>query len=268
MTNKLVEEYLESAKRIEGVREDAEKEMTEVSKLRQLAWREYNDKTREITNKRHEKLDKYSELEKKIGTNADNLCESPRAKKEKVKRIIKMLEIAENFELVGMGKVSNYNNKGEPEWCDWIYNDDYLKIRAIVYENDRKVNKFSLSFLGNSAFVSIIKYPHHYSSDLNEEGLNIRAFGGAWKTVEECKAHIQKISAKLFKDIILEQHKALVDEYLHVKNNWKLSDFQELLEYKCFTCKKSFKKNYTTHKNQSGEQCSDKELYRRVIEGA
>ncbi len=172
----------------------------------------------------------------------DKLTEPLHNQRVAVKRIIEFLEVQEKFKPCEMEEArasKRYSrDEGFLEWQEWIHNDDYLKIRLLISENDKPVNKYTASVYIASIFHKpLIELPYS-PKELN-----------SFKTVEEAKAYIAKKKEKLFQDEI-KAIEVLKLEYLKVIEAYKLSDFEVLFEYYCTDCRAKFKTIPESHEKE------------------
>lgn len=187
------------------------------------------DQIREDTNKiESNHLDEKEILRQ----DTENQIEPHQQQRDSVKRIIEFLEVQERGRDIKMSCPSRVREGHYKEWQEWIHNDDYLKIRLLISENDKPVNKYTVSTVMTCVFLEpLIKLPDIWG------GLEHTSV----KTVEDAKAFIAKRKDKLHLDII-EKVAALEIEYLNVIAKYKLSDFEELFEYRCSKCRATFKR--------------------------
>lgn len=227
----LINVYKNSGKEIARINEESDVKMEELSnqkhKLMKGIW-DREDKIRDDTRLIEDKYedDKHSLTEdtaEQIAPHAQHI--------EHVKRIVEFLEVQErgiNLEMKCNDRIKEGYFR---EWQEWIHNDDYLKIRLKITENDKPVNKYTVSSVIKCVFYEpLIKLPDLWG------GLE----HGSFKTVDDAKAFIVKKKGKLFLDEI-EKVEALKAEYLDIIGKYKLSYFEELFEYRCSTCSAVFK---------------------------
>lgn len=157
-----------------------------------------------------------------------------------VKRIIQFLDVHETPLPIEIGEVTF--RKGEfAEWRDWIYDNDYLKIRLLLHENNKPVNKYSLMVYGVCAFENpLVQLPYYCGSHLHTTHMDISKELKSFKTIGAAIAFIDKKKKTLFHDLIAAVE-TLTDEYLTIIKKYSLSDFEELFEYTCLDCHTTFK---------------------------
>ena len=117
-----------------------------------------------------------------------------------------------------------------------IYQDDYLKLDAVITDLDNKVNKFSLSVIGNCLFgghgsdAKMLKCPYNYGSHIIEGNgyFSVNSFIRKGKTAEELRAYAQKNKDKFLKDFIKE-YLTVKEKYLGVNLGYKLEEFKDLV---------------------------------------
>lgn len=187
------------------------------------------DQIRDDTNKIES--DHIDEVET-LRQDTENQIEPHHQQRVSVKRIIEFLEVQERGKDIEMSCPGRTIEGRYKEWQEWIHNDDYLKIRLLISENDKPVNKYTVSTVMTCVFSDpLIKLPDMWG------GLDHTSV----KTIEDARAFIARRKDKLHLDII-EKVAALEVEYLDVIAKYKLSDFEELFEYRCSSCRATFQR--------------------------
>lgn len=118
------------------------------------------------------------------------------------------------------------------ESLGYLINDDFLKVKLYIVENDRPKNKYSLEAIGTCAFrEQLISLGYSYGTILNtmDMGLSLAQAFEHLPTVEAIKQYVEKR-----KDDLIQRCKGNYDEvkseYLEVIANYSLDDFKELEE--------------------------------------
>lgn len=275
--NQLVDDYLKGSKAIIEINEDTAHKIVDLNKERREMLDDIDKRMRALQEEEAVIKKLYADAEAKLHEKEKEAMAPYHLQKAAVQRIIHFLEVAEWYrpvDEIGTEMMQSERDKGKfYEWQEYLYADDYLKIRLLMAENQKPVNKFSVLAYGRCVFGEpLIKLPYFYGTHLNDSyaGFSIRAEIKDFKTVEDAKAYIEKYKAKMLKDII-ELVKALEAEYADVVKTWKLSDFDALCEYRCYDCRRTFKQNTNSHtaKNyrdgrEVEEPCTGT-LYRQVI---
>jgi len=149
---------------------------------------------------------------------------------ERVKRIIRFLMIQEKSKerdiIIKKDEIRsshhyNHNEEIPAEWLDYLYNDDFLKLRFAIIQNSKPKNKYSLIVFGKSIFYddNIIKWGFGYYRG-NERVLKDSS------SIEELKVYLTKNKDNFLKEI-LEEYQEVKKEYLEIINNYSLDDFKE-----------------------------------------
>lgn len=227
--NKLVEEYIKNGKEIQQIKGETEEKKNKIIEERNNLWDVINEKrhlleieTIKIRGDANDKIAIVDADEVKQTTPLIN-------QRESVQRIVAFLETQEEFEPATFDNERRAREGKFSEWQDWMHNDDFLKIRLSIVENDKPVNKYTARAHIKSVFYKgLIELP----SSPKELG--------SFKTIDEAKAYILKKKGTLFQEET-KTLEALKLEYREVITAYKLSDFEELFEYYCSDCNAKFK---------------------------
>lgn len=152
----------------------------------------------------------------------------------RVKRIIALLRIAETIQPVRDiedGEITTYHGE-YLEWLEYLYNDEFLKIRCLITENRKPKNKYSLIAYGRYAFndqkLHNTRSVYSYGTpSLKDRDMEVRLELASCPSVQDAKTYSQKWSNKHLKQFIAE-FEALKKEYLEVTGKYKLSDFEQI----------------------------------------
>ncbi len=240
----LIEEYKKNGLEIQRIKNETE--------VKEEQAREIRDKVKDNIWERRKLLDAEESAARQfcdktveaIGKEEERQTAPLESQRESVKRIIDFLEVQEKFkpcELETPRASKRYSSEaGFLEWQEWIHNDDYLKLRLLISENDKPVNKYTVSVYIASVFHKpLIEFPYS-PRELN-----------SFKRVEEAKVYIAKKIEGLFQDEI-KAIEALKLEYSEIIAAYKLSDFEDLFEYRCTDCRAKFKTIPESHEVITG----------------
>lgn len=239
-SEELIQEYIQNGLEIA--------EIAKQTQIKQKQAMDARDKIRiKITNIRSQIEEQALDLERNsklildsITAEEQNQIDLYQQQRLAVKRIIQFLDVHKTPLPIEIGEVTF--RKGEfAEWRDWIYDNDYLKIRLLLHENDKPVNKYSLMVYGVCAFKNpLVQLPQYYRSHLHIIHMDIFQELKSFKTIGAAIVYIDKNKKTLFHDLIAAVE-ALTDEYLTIIKKYSLSDFEELFEYTCLDCRTTFK---------------------------
>jgi len=259
----LVEQYKLNGIRIQLLEDEAKTKKETIQEERGKVWEKIYDKRSQLDK---EERDLRYDLElKERGIEEDTRIQTApfELQRESVKRIVQFLEVQETYKPAEL-KEGMWIPAGE--WQDWVYHDDYLKIRLLVHENNKPVNKYTTSVCVDCVFREpLLKLPSSCTAL------------GYFKTVDEAKACAVKKKDKVLRDVI-QAVEVLRTEYIQVTGAYKLSDFDELFEYSCSDCRATFKKVPGNHDRESviyegnthmpvTVKCDSGRFYRQIMGG-
>lgn len=262
-SEELVKQYKEAGTEIQRIKDDEGDKKEALKTEKDQAWELINEK-REQLRKYERDMNNALELkEKAIEKDAERQVEPLELLRERVKRIVQFLEVQEKFKPVVL-EAGMWIPAGE--WQDWVHQDDFLKIRMLVYENkSRPVNRFTAAVCISTAISRPLW-------DMSTNCMDL----GHFKTLDEAKGCTVRRKDKVLKTE-MRTATTLKAEYLDVVGKYKLSDFEELFEYYCSDCRTVFKEVPASHdrtymKSVDKEYVSvtekcDGRLYRRIIGG-
>ena len=122
-----------------------------------------------------------------------------------------------------------------------IYSDEWLKIRVMLLENRKPVNKYSVCIYGRCMFIgrndreTFLKYPHSYGVPGNHTGMQIAEVLKEFPTVASAKAWYEK-QKHLFLKPFIEEYLKVKEEYKRIHATYKVGDFAPLLVVRCKAC--------------------------------
>lgn len=231
----LIKQYKENDAEIKRLgevrREERKKSQEEERKIEHF----YYERIRKIERKRDEATANISslntQLEEVVGTRIENLHEVI----AKVKRIKAFLNTDTSRDLEiddGKAKPHAHHEDDYFEPLGYLINDDFLKVKLYIVENDRPKNKYTLEAIGTCIFhedLIDLHYSYGLRLDTSFFGLSLALSLDHRPTVEEIKQYVEK-----GKEDIMQLCKGNYDEvkkeYLEVIANYSLEDFDELEE--------------------------------------
>ena len=245
----LIKQFKENEKQIKSIDKDRDKFKEQKDKeIYHLKYSVYEKQINKLGKERDKKIDviqttidnKNKEIKQKI----DELYEVI----GKVKRIVGFLKINERYkEQIKEGwdleikndsvKYYERDNGKHFEWLDYLFDDDLMKIRLLIAENEKPKNKYSLVALGKTIFSDdkIIKlHDSSYGVHLDtKERFNIESIIKNSASIEELKAYLSKNKDKILKEL-REQYAEVKKEYLEVIKTYSLNDFKVFEIFKEF----------------------------------
>jgi hypothetical protein len=232
----LVKRYIESSGQILTIRDGLDKSTEEKNDRICLIHQDYWQKIRQLEQERDEKT-RAIENEKRIGE------QSAKERIGKLDEDIVKVERILNFLKLGMRKrdidfdeneIKNYRDR-YIEHLGVVYQDEFIKLVALIAENSRPKNKYSLCVVGKSIFSEKdLTFGYCYGLDLNisGNGFDIAVLFRHAPTVEELKRHFSK--GILVSQI--EHYKGVKAVYLETLNMYKVNDFRGIIKFRCEKC--------------------------------
>ena len=133
-SKELIEQYKINGTEIQRIKGEEECKKEALKEERSKVWEIVHEKRSQL-DKEEDKLCQGLDLkEKAIEKEAEWKIAPLESLREDVKRIVQFLEVQETFKPVEL-KEGMWIPAGE--WQDWVYQDDYLKIRLLVHENSK-----------------------------------------------------------------------------------------------------------------------------------
>lgn len=161
-----------------------------------------------------------------------------------VERIMAYLKLENRNLEIDIATIKHYDrNKGKYlEWLDYLYYDDFLKIRLLIVENDKPKNKYNLCALGKCLFHDgFLKIPRGYGLNLTSynSGCNIEIIINNFDSIDKLKGWLGKNPVTLREKILkgfLTAYQEVKAEYLDAITNYRIEDFQEIIDTKEVSC--------------------------------
>lgn len=153
-----------------------------------------------------------------------------------VKRILDYLRLDTGKELTILADdIKIWERYGEAPYKEdlgYFLDDTYLKVKLLIVQNDKQVNKYSLVAVGRCLFPEyLLKLPYYYGQpfythDHYELSTSIKDF----PTVEQAKGWLNSHKAKLN---LMGEYETVKKEYQGALQNYKVSDFKDLIMVVC-----------------------------------
>lgn len=222
---------------------------------RQQVDREYSDKIWQLEREKREELNSLEDKQNSVTTQYDQRIAEQYQLIEKAERILECLSFDPNADLSIADdeiEISRYA-KEYAESLNYLFDDDYLKIKAFIVGNRKPKNCYSLIAIGKSTFTEeLIKYRKDYGLDIinSYRGFSLIVSIKDMATVAGLKDYYNKHKGKLLTETI-EEYQQAKTEYLEAINHYTVDDFKELITWACPKCTNfhtifdSFANNYT-----------------------
>ncbi len=250
----LIQQYQKNSENIKKIKETHDrKEKARDKKIYHIEWKVYRKKIQALEQERDKEINGIIKEYEKSDKNKDERIENLSRVIYKVDRIREFLRIqrerSKNNLKIKNKDVKQYKNWGNNkylEWLGYIFNDDLLKIKLLIVENDKPKNKFSLCAYGKTIFTEKnIEFPYTYSIHLNENsGFSLKINLKDAPTIEELKTHLEKNKEHILA-YCLRNYEAIKKEYLETISKYKPEDFKQLYKYYCRNC------NYSLTEHES-----------------
>ncbi len=225
---------------------------TEINKVEQ----EYRDRIWELESEKRKKLQLLETAQETFVNGMDGQIA------EQYGLILRVRNILEYFR-IDTGKVLAIDDTINlhryacqyQESLGYLLDADLMKIKLFIIGNRKPKNCYTLAVVGRSAFdESLIKLPKSYGLDIScgdrwdiEEGLRDAS------SAEELKEFAARRRDTFLKPVI-EEYRRVWKEYVNVKQTYQLSDFEQLICWRCPDCN-NFKTVWEGDYHYSPPQC-------------
>lgn len=239
----LKNEYLSNKHKIKELVDETNAERERTKKIKHdLEYKEYWSKIKALEAERDEKkyilsksFDTFEETHKiEISRLSDTVS--------MVDRYIGYMKIASKFLPVAdiqddsVTKYDKYHKDEYLEWLGYLYNDEFLKIRLLIAENNRPKNKYSLMLYGRCVFSglpdNIIEMPWSYGgvhlNDSSRYTFNIKGEVRCFPDVDELKSWVERNKQNILAEFRAQFEKIKI-EYLEVTGKYTLDDFRDII---------------------------------------
>ncbi len=231
----------------------------------------YQGQIRAIERERDEAIGNLTTTHNAIIADLDNQIQEQSVIINQAKRILDFLKLDTEKDLAipddGI-KLSQWVEQYQ-EALGYLYDDDYLKVKAFIIGNRKPKNKYSLVVVGKSIFPEeIIEYPYGYGMDINNWGhyFALQQVVKESASVDDLKAYYSKRRNTILKDTIAE-YKKVKAEYEEVKQVYTVADFAELLTWRCPVCN-NFLTIFDSFANQYIPQCYKHDQYIDMVKAS
>jgi len=232
----LIEQVQDNSHKIETLR--AETEAMRVSteqEVRRLVYDVYRPKIQQLEGVRdqatHEVQDKYEQVRDRKQKEIEGL----QVVINQVKRILDFLMVDTGKDLaIDDDDVKPYRDRAK-ESLGYLFDDDYLKIKLFIVENDKPKNKFSLIAMGRCLFgEDLLQLSRGYGVPVHTSfGYNIEVVFRDAPSVEELKTWQELPRAGTLFFELKGDYEKVKAEYLDVIAKYTSQDFKELMTDLC-----------------------------------
>lgn len=166
-----------------------------------------------------------------------------------VKRILEFLKLDNSRNLtIDDEDIHGYRDR-HIEGLGYFFDDNFLKVKLYIIENDKPKNKYSLVAYGKCLFgEDLLKLIYSYGLPGYTHGrYELQAYLKDFPTIEETKTWLQKNRDKLE---LSSDYETVKREYLEVIEQHKIKDFEEFIFIKCpcgFFFTTFDRENYASH---------------------
>lgn len=224
---KIAESFKKNYEKIEKIEKikDAEHEKytTAHDKLLGIYW----DKERDLEKEKNLQLKSLSDIYDKKREEKDLEIKQLYTVISEVKKIITFLKIDTSKNIDIPVAIKTYRDDVHIESIGVLFDDDFLKINAFIFSNDKPVNKFSLALLGKTLFPkSVMDLPYSYGlpSFHDEYDFGLKAIIKDAMSVDALKRYFDKMKDKLA-DKYTVGYKENRQKYDDIISKYKLEDF-------------------------------------------
>lgn len=237
MSRELVEQYIENEKQIRDIRNRCDNLRKEAhTEVQRLKWDVYEQKIRALQDERDEKIRYLHKKKDEKIAEADKQIEGLHTTIARVDRIVMFLRVGIKDLTIADTDVKAYRDK-HCESLGYIIDDDLLKIKLFIVENDKPKNKYSLVAVGKCAFnKDLCGLPYSYALPSHEEGwFSLKACIVDRPSIHELKMYLQKWRTTILSRLS-GKYAETKSEYCKVLQTYKLEDFEALMKYRCGSC--------------------------------
>jgi len=232
----LVEQVQDNLAMVKELRAEIEQSLASVQQENyHLQYDVYQPKIRALEDERDQLMQGNTDAHEKERDQKQKEIDGQYEVVNQVKRILNFLLVDTGRDLaIDDDDVKPYRDR-QKENLGYLFDDDYLKIKLFIVENDKPKNKFSLIAMGRCLFGDdLLKLRREYAAAVNTgHGYNIQVVIRDAPSVEELKTWQELPQAgKVFFELKGDYEK-VKEEYLDVSAKYTPQDFKELMTDLC-----------------------------------
>lgn len=201
-----------------------------------LHYEVYQPKIREIERTRDIAIDELLSKRDTIVAEKDMEIEGLHTVVAQVKRILEYLRLDTSRDLTILADDikmrERYGEHPYKEDLDYFLNDTYLKVKLLIVQNEKPVNKYSLVAIGKCLFPEyLLELPRSYGQPYYTDGrYEIETTIRDFPTVEQAKDWLNNHKGKLN---LVAGYETVKKEYQDTIQNYKVRDFEDLVMVEC-----------------------------------
>lgn len=235
--NKLAKEAIENLSKVKSLQGEIEtiSKATRDESYR-LRYGIYRDKIRELEHERDQMIDAVDADSQGQINDREAVIENLQTVIRQVSRILEFLRLDTTLDLsIADDDVKPYGryNQRFKESLGYFINDDYLKVKLFIIENDKPKNKYSLIAVGKCLFhEELLKLPKTYGLPCYTQGFySLESVIKDFPSLAETKDWFGKHKVSLYD--LKGKYDQVKKEYQEAMQNYKVADFHELLIAHC-----------------------------------
>ncbi|MDH5634226.1 MAG: hypothetical protein OEY30_00215 [Candidatus Bathyarchaeota archaeon] len=233
----LVEAVMENEKQI-GVLHEQRENFTKANaeEIDRIKRKVYEPKIRALQNDRDQKIRALQTERDGKRKEIDGKIDGLFTMIGKVERILALLKLKKKDLTIKDEDVRAYGTK-HIESLGYAFNDEFLKIKMFIVENDKPKNMYSLVAIGKCQFDrDMAELRYSYCLPCHAKGWhNLEALIRDLPTIAELKQYWQKHERSIV-ERLLGKYWMVKTEYLEVLKTYNIEDFRDLLKYRCGAC--------------------------------
>ncbi len=232
----LVEQVQESLFRSKELESEISVDQASVqSENHRLQYDVYREKIRALEDERDRLMQVFTDVFEKERDKKQKEIDDLYVVVNQVKRIIDFLQVDKTRDLAINDDGVKARRDGAKVNLGYIFDDDFLKIKLFIAENDKPKNKYTLLAIGRCLFADhLLKLRREYGSPIHTGfGLNLEVVLREAPSVEELITwQARSVAGKVFSELKGDYEK-IKAEYLDVIENYTPHDFKELITDLC-----------------------------------
>lgn len=255
----LVQQFLENERKILEIHQQIDEQRNQTTEQERQVRNAYWDRINALQKERDNLIDLLREQQELKRKEADQEVSELSKVIAKVDRIIAFLKLKEKDLTIKDEDAKVYHDR-HIESLGYFFNDDYLKIKLFIAENDKPKNKYSLIALGNCFFtdqlIDLRSY-HGYGVNIHYTGrCDIQLVIKEAPDICDLNTYLEKRRKKILAGL-LEQYKQIKAEYINVLAEYNLDLFEPLIAYRCTLCGFFLTRREARHWSRLGDKCPE-----------
>lgn len=233
-----IDDLRQANREITKIQSELEKYFEDAQRLEQSIRSEYDNKIRAIESQRDARIDELEESHNYVRKSCLQSSATWVEITQQFDKISSLLKVKFDALHVSLDDIEHTrwgeSSEKTKELVDMFQDHEYLKIMAVIIENKKPVNKYSLCLFGKNINFprNLFEFKKSYNIDANASNYGVGVLLKDFSSIESAKQYYWKYKTKIISSQLTEYF-AMIEECLEVQKTYSIEDLRPIIQYEC-----------------------------------